>query len=175
MARPSLRLSKKVGDAKQRVTAIAMHSATEASLLKQDLIDFVPDSEGKQTIPVFQGRLVVVDDTLPTRAGTTSGTVYTTYLFGAGAVARGNANLGSRPLRGGFGTEAVEFSREALASDDILINRRRYLMHPRGVQWQAGSVAGQSPTDTELESDSNWIRVYEAKNVRLLKVDHNNL
>jgi hypothetical protein len=164
-----------LGDQKQRVTAIALHSATEASLLKQDLIDFIPDSSGAATIPTFQGRLVIVDDTMPTRAGTTSGTVYTSYLFGAGAVARGNANLAGRSIRGGFGNEAVEFSREALASDDILINRRRYIMHPRGVRFLDASVAGQSPTDAELEAAANWLRVYEAKNVRLIKVDHNNL
>lgn len=165
----------KLGDAKQRITAIAMHSATEASLLKQDLIDFIPDSAGKATIPTFQGRLVIVDDTMPTRAGTTSGTVYTSYLFGAGAFANGNGQLGNRPLRGGFGTEAVEFARESLASDDILINRRRWILHPRGVKWSDGSVAGESPTDAELELAANWARVYEAKNVRLIKVDHNNL
>ena len=165
----------KLGDAKQRITAIAVHSATEAALLKQDLIDFIPDSEGKATIPVFQGRLVIVDDSLPTTPGTTDGTVYTSYLFGAGAVARGNANLSERTLRGGFGSEAVEFSRVALASDDVLINRRRYIMHPRGVEWQSASFAGHSPTDTEFETAANWTRVYEAKNVRLIRVDHNNL
>lgn len=165
----------KVGDAKARITAVAMHSATEASLLKQDLIDFIPDSQGKATIPTFQGRLVIVDDSMPTRAGTTSGTVYTTYLFGAGAIAKGAANLGDRPLMGGFGTEAVEFARVPLASDDVLINRRRYLMHPRGVQWQAGSVAGQSPTDAELQDAANWQRVYEAKNCRLVALYHNNI
>jgi hypothetical protein len=33
------------------------------------LIDFIPDSEGKAQIRSFQGRRVVLDDTLPTRAG----------------------------------------------------------------------------------------------------------
>jgi hypothetical protein len=36
---------------------------------KLDLIDFVPDSQGKAQIRTFQGRAVVVDDSLPTRAG----------------------------------------------------------------------------------------------------------
>ena len=50
-----------------------MHSATEAALRKLDLIDFMPDSEGKAMMRTFQGRRVVVDDKLPTRAGTTDG------------------------------------------------------------------------------------------------------
>ncbi|MGZ4986808.1 MAG: hypothetical protein ACXWBP_02085, partial [Limisphaerales bacterium] len=77
----------KLGDRADRLTAVAMHSATEAALRKLDLIDFIPDSEGKPMLRVFQGRRVVVDDNLPTRAGTTDGTVYTTYLFGQGAFA----------------------------------------------------------------------------------------
>src|SRR5512146_3128487 len=83
----------KLGDVSDRLTAVAMHSATEAALRKLDLIDFIPDSEGKAMLRTFQGRRVVVDDTLPTRAGSTDGTVYTTYLFGPGAFARGAALL----------------------------------------------------------------------------------
>src|ERR1051326_9168550 len=111
----------KLGDASMKLTAVAMHSATEAALKKLDLLDFLPDSEGKASITVFQGRRVVVDDTLPTRAGTTDGTVYTTYLFGPGAFAKGAAPLDGTPLQGGFGTEGVELSRSALDSDTLLI------------------------------------------------------
>src|SRR6478752_8310776 len=61
----------KLGDRADRLTAVAMHSATEAALRKLDLIDFIPDSEGKPMLRVFQGRRVIVDDSLPVRAGTT--------------------------------------------------------------------------------------------------------
>src|SRR5438876_1513982 len=69
----------KLGDRADRLTAVAMHSATEAALRKLDLIDFIPDSEGKAMLRTFQGRAVVVDDSLPTRADTTDGTVCTTF------------------------------------------------------------------------------------------------
>src|SRR3954462_8894504 len=49
----------KLGDRGDRLTAVAMHSATEAALRKLDLIDFVPDSEGKLMLRQFQGRAVV--------------------------------------------------------------------------------------------------------------------
>src|SRR5512135_1410756 len=52
----------KLGDAADRLTAIAMHSGTEASLRKLDLIDFLPESKGKAQIRTFQGRRVIVDD-----------------------------------------------------------------------------------------------------------------
>ena len=164
----------KLGDRADRLTAVAMHSATEAALRKLDLIDFIPDSEGKSQIRTFQGRRVVVDDNLPTRAGTTDGTVYTTYLFGQGAFARGAAPLDSTPLQGGFGTEGVELTRQALDSDTVLINRRRYILHPRGVKFTSASVAADSPTNAELENQANWTRVFENKNVRIVAIEHNN-
>src|SRR5512139_2249055 len=163
-----------LGDAGDRLTAIAMHSATEAALRKADLIDFLPSSEGKAQIRTFQGRRVVVDDTLPVRAGTTDGLVYTTYLFGRGAFAKGAAPLDGEPLQGGFGTEGVEYTRLPLESDSVLINRRRYILHPRGVKFTSASVAGESPTDVELQNQANWERVWENKNVRLVAITHNN-
>jgi hypothetical protein len=164
----------KLGDAASRLTAVAMHSGTEAALKKLDLIDFLPDSEGKPSLASFQGRRVVVDDSLPTRAGTTDGTVYTTYLFGQGAFAKGVAPLSGTPLQGGFGTEGVELARVPLDSDSVLINRRRYILHPRGVKFTSASVAGDSPTAAELETAANWVRVWENKNVRLVAITHNN-
>ena len=164
----------KLGDRGDRLTAVAMHSATEAALRKLDLIDFIPDSEGKAQIRTFQGRRVVVHDNLPTRAGSTDGTVYTSYVFGPGAFAKGAAPLDAAPLQGGIGTEGVEFYRDSLASDSDLINRRRYILHPRGVKFTSSSVAGDSPTNAELETGANWTRVFEAKNVRIVAVTHNN-
>jgi hypothetical protein len=164
----------KLGDRADRLTAVAMHSGTEAALRKLDLIDFIPDSEGKAMLRTFQGRRVVIDDNLPTRAGSTDGTVYTTYLFGQGAFAKGSAKLDSAPLQGGFGTEGVEMARVPLDSDTVLINRRRYILHPRGVKFTSTTVAADSPTNAELELAANWTRVYENKNVRIVAVTHNN-
>ena len=163
----------KLGDRGDRLTAIAMHSATEAALRKLDLIDFIPDSKGKTQIKTFQGRRVIVDDNMPVRAGTTSGLVYTSYLFGPGAFGKGASALESEPLQGGTGTEGVEIARVPLDSDTVLINRRRYILHPRGVKFTSASVAGDSPTNAELEASANWVRVFENKNVRMVAIDHN--
>ena len=163
----------KLGDRADRLTSIAMHSSTESALRKLDLIDFIPDSEGKTQIRIFQGRRVIVDDSLPVRAGTTDGFVYTSYLFGPGAFGKGSARLDSKPLQGGFGTEGVELARLPLDSDSVLINRRRYILHPRGVKFTSAAVVGDSPTNAELENGANWVRVYENKNVRIVAIDHN--
>ena len=162
----------KLGDCSDNLTVMAVHSATEAALRKLELIDYMKDSNGVASIANFQGRRVIVDDTCPVRAGTTSGYVYTSYLFGPGCFARGNAAL-PESLEGGFGSRAVEYARSALDSDTNLINRRRYLLHPRGMKFTSASLAGSSPTNAELETATNWTRVFEAKNCRMVAVDHN--
>ncbi|MCI0744181.1 MAG: hypothetical protein L0Y58_02145, partial [Verrucomicrobia subdivision 3 bacterium] len=42
-----------------------------------------------------------------------------------------------------------ETDRHALASDSYLVNRKRFILHPRGVRW-IGAPAGASPTNAEL-------------------------
>jgi hypothetical protein len=166
--------TQKLGDRGDRLTAIAVHSATEAALRKLDLIDYVPDSEGKSAIKTFQGRRVIVDDALPVRDGITDGKVYTSYLFGAGAFAKGSASLESQPVDGGFGTQGVEVSRQALEGDTILVNRRRYILHPRGVRFSTADLTSTSPSNEALATAANWTRVWEPKNVRIVAVVHNN-
>ncbi len=145
-----------LGDAKEKVTAIAMHSAVEAYLAKQDLIDYEKDSTGKVRIPYFLGKRVIVDDGCPVNAG-----VYTSYVFGPGAIGYGD---GKPPV-------PVETDRDSLAGDDVLIHRRHFVLHPRGVKW-IGTAAGASPTNDELATGTNWERVYEIKNIRMIQFVH---
>lgn len=160
-----------LGDSKTALTSIAMHSAVETKLSQLDLIDFIKPSEGAPTISVFQGMEVIVDDGLPVE--TIDGDlVYSTYLFGNGAFAYAPGD-GSEPAEGGEGTWAVEMAREALASDSYVINRKRFILHPKGVKWLGASMAGDAPTNAELETTANWLRVYEQKNVRMVRVRHN--
>ena len=146
----------KLGDAESKLTAIAMHSATFASLRKQNLIDYVFDSDNKP-IATYMEKRVIVDDGMPVAGG-----VYSTYLFGAGAIAKGN---GAAPV-------PTETDRDSLQGDDILINRQHFILHPRGVAFQAASVAGSSATNAELATAANWTRAYENKNIRIVEFKH---
>ncbi len=166
-----------MGDAWEKIVAIAMHSAVFARLQKQDQIVYVdiagnvvgfnqgfgPASAGVLQIPTYLGRRVIVDDGLPTRAGTTDGLVYTSYLFGTGAVALGN----------GEPKYPAEVDRDSLQGDDVLINRWHVVMHPRGIAWQDTTVVGETPLNAEAALAVNWSRVYDRKNVRLAQLDTN--
>lgn len=166
-----LQALQKMGDSKDKLTAVIMHSATETALATQDLIDFIPDSDGKPTIKVFMGKRVIVDDGMPVEV-INGANVYTTYMFGMGALAMG-VSTNDEPAEGGHGTWQLEFAREALGGNSIMINRRRFILHPRGVKWLGASMAGLAPTNAELATAANWLRVYEQKNVRMVAVTHN--
>lgn len=161
----------KLGDRHRRLTALIVHSAVEALLRKLGLIDTIRDQDGQIAIETFQGLRLLVDDTCPTET-IDSKTVYTTYLFGAGAIAMGNLR-NSEPLDGGFGTWEVEFSRDALAGDTNLIHRWGNFMHPRGVKFNSDTVTGETPSNADLEVAANWTRVFEAKNVPIVRVRSN--
>lgn len=75
----------KLGDASDKLTAVAMHSTVFAELEKQNLIQYIPNSQGVVDFPSYLGRKVIVDDGCPK-----DGDVYTTYLFGQGAIGEGN-------------------------------------------------------------------------------------
>lgn len=146
----------KLGDHSSRLTAVAMHSAVVALFVKQGLIDMRNDADGNPTLPFYMGKTVIEDDTMPV-----SGGVYTSYLFGQGAFGYGEGNA---PV-------PTETDRDSLQGEDILINRRHFVMHPRGVAW-IGTPSGVSPTNAELEVGTNWNRRYDLKNIRIVQVKH---
>ncbi|CAK7079352.1 MAG: hypothetical protein ENTA_01404 [Enterocloster clostridioformis] len=151
----------KLGDAKAQLTGICMHSATEAHLKKQNLIDTVQPSNDV-AFGTYQGKRVVVDDSCPVASG-----VYTTYLFGNGAVALGNGN----PV--GFVPTETDRAKRKGSGVDYLINRRTSILHPRGVAFTSASVAKtEGPSRTELADPKNWNPVYEPKQIRIVAFKH---
>jgi hypothetical protein len=153
----------KLGDSADKLTGFAMHSATVAKLAKDDLIEYIKPSEGAAEVPYFLGKRVVVDDGLPNADG-----VYTTYIFGAGAFGWGE---GGAPV-------PTETARDALSGDDILVNRRHFILHPRGVAFRGVQLGdgndgtNATPSNDNLADHRNWIRVYESKNVRIVQFKH---
>lgn len=64
-----------LGDNYDQLSGLAMHSAVMQKLAKLNLIDYLPDSEGKPGLPTYMGKTVIVDDGIaPKTIITTAGT-----------------------------------------------------------------------------------------------------
>lgn len=152
----------KLGDAKDNIAAVVMHSATESALAKLNLIEFVTFADSQVRVPFLMGKRVIVDDNM-TVTGSGSTAVYDTILFGQGAIAYAD----------GTGTRltTTEVDRDSLAGEDYIINRRHFILHPRGVRF-IGTATGGGPTNTDLATAANWNRVYDSKNLRIVLFRH---
>lgn len=150
-----------LGDAKAQLTGVVMHSATEAYLKKQNLIQTVQPSNDV-AFGTYQGKRVIVDDGCPVSDG-----VYTTYLFGNGAIALGNGN----PV--GFVPTETDRAKRKGSGVDYLINRKTMILHPRGIAWQNVNVAKtEGPSRLEVADPVNWKPVYEPKQIRIVAFKH---
>ena len=147
-----------MGDAFENTGAIGVHSAIYKQMVDNDDIDYIPDSQGRMTIPTFMGKRVIIDDGMTVTAGTTDGFKYTTVLFGEGAFGWGE----------GMPKVPVELEREASQGNgggiETLWTRKTHIIHPAGFQ-STGTPAGDSFTLAELRLAASWDRVVPRKNV----------
>jgi len=150
-----------LGDAQGQLTAVAMHSATKSYLKKLNLITTERDSTDVE-FEAYQGRRVIVDDGCPVASD-----IYTTYLFGQGAIAFGNGS----PV--GFVPTEVDRDKRKGSGVDYLINRKTFIMHPRGIKWTNQEREHiETPTKAELMNAINYERVYEPKQIRIVAFKH---
>jgi hypothetical protein len=160
-----------LGDHGQLLTAVMMHSRVYWNLTAQRALTVGRDPVTGQEFTDWEGRRVIVNDQCPRATGSVSGFEYTSYFFGQGALAYAECTGTAGPkkpveifsLAAGGNGEGVE----------TLFYRRHFLMHPRGVQFNSYSIAGESATNAELATGTNWTRVYDPKNVRVVAITTN--
>ncbi len=152
-----------MGDSMEDLVAIMVHSVVYNRMQKNNLIDFIPDSDGKVVIPTFLGRQVLIDDGMP---NTTN--VYDSWLFGSGFL-RFGSNAPKVP------TEVV---REAGAGNgggqEVLYSRQQWSMHPVGHAF-TGTAANGGPGNgagaNDLNNAGSWNRVYpERKMIKFARL-----
>lgn len=143
----------RLGDAKAALSTVAMHSAVEAKLAKDDLIQYHTVADKSDRVPFYLGKRVIVDDALPL-----DGDTATSYIFGPGAVGFADAQVGAG---------AMERDRDILAGEDVVSMRRRWILHVKGTRWK-GTAAGAFPTREELAAD-NWERVFAPKQIPVVQ------
>jgi len=148
-----------MGDSMEDTGMLMVHSVVFARMKKNNLIDFIPDARGEVQIATFQGREVIVDDGMPV-----TGSVYDSWLFGAGAVQLG---VGSPKV-------ATEIEREAGGGNgggqEILYSRQEWAMHPEGHAY-GGATPNGGPANTVIDDAASWNRVYaERKMIKFARL-----
>jgi hypothetical protein len=191
------------GDHKGKFSLAIMHSAVATNLENLKLLVYLKynDANGLQrdlTIGTLNGRLVMVDDSMPvtedestatyaktsdvaivegktyyTRSGSSGSyvytpvanpvvgdigsyyektaagkSIYTTYVFGDGAIEY--TNCGAKV--------PYEMSRDPKTNggQDTLYSRQRKCFAPYGISFTKDTMSSLSPTDAELELGANW-------------------
>lgn len=150
-----------LGDHYQNLAAIAVHSIVASKMVKNNEIEFIPDSEGNLTIPTFKGKVVVIDDGMPT-FGTGVDRKYLSILWGQNAIAFGQDEVAFAD-----GEVDREPSRGNGQGVDTLWSRRKWLIHPFGFKFLSTTITGPglSPTWSDLGLATNWERVLSRKQV----------
>lgn len=145
-----------MGDAKSALSLLVIHSEVETQLSKNDLIDYIPDSQGKLTVPTYAGKRVLVSDKVPAIAGTNR-IRYWNFLVGANAL-----GFAESPVAVPVEVEAEPSAADGMGTE-TLWTRRQFAMHPYGIKFTDASVGGEFPTVGELRLAANWNRVYSER------------
>ena len=141
-----------LGDHKADLTAIAMPSIVETVLAGMDSnAGLYRASDAPDTLSKYNGRDIIVDDTVPYDA---ENKVATIYLFGKGAVA-----WNQLPTPHPFETD-----RDKDKAIDYIHSWVRQIIHLRGWKWNS-TMSGLGPTNDELATAAKWKRVYDKKRI----------
>jgi hypothetical protein len=161
-----------LGDQGDKLTAVCMHSKVYYDLVERRAIDYVSTAEARGTtttqsggsmvaayggevnVPTYMGLRVIVSDDVQTD-GSGSSTEYATYFFTQGAVASGEQMA-----------MQTETDRDILAKSDAMSIDLHYCYHPVGAKW---AVTTANPTRAQLETVANWSKVYELKNLGIVR------
>jgi hypothetical protein len=142
------------GDAADVFAAIGVHSVVMNQMVKQDLIEYLRDSDGKIILATYLGKPVFMDDSLIYGPGR-----YLSVFFGQGAFGYGEGNP----------TVPVELERKASGGNgggaEVLWERKTLILQPAGFSWKGSTNQNLSPTAVQYAAAANWERVFDRKQV----------
>ena len=146
-------IQKAGGDNKSKFTMVIMHSSVATNLENLNLLAYLKqtDRNGIQrdlTLATWNGRAVLIDDSMPVSEGKDGKSVYTTYILGEGAF--DYENIGAKV--------PYEMNRDpkTRGGQDTLYTRQRKCYAPYGISYTKKKQATLSPTDEELKNGQNW-------------------
>lgn len=142
------------GDAADVFSAIGVHSVVMNQMVKQDLIEYLRDSDGRIILATYLGKPVFMDDSLVYGAGR-----YLSVFFGQGAFGYGEGNP----------TMPVELERKPSGGNgggaEVLWERKTFILQPAGFSWKGSTNLNLSPTAAQYAAAGNWERVFDRKQV----------
>lgn len=148
------------GDHKKKFSMIFMHSVVSTNLENLNLLTALKytDKEGVTrdlTLYTWNGKLVIVDDGMPTEQAEDGSTVYTSYVLGEGAI--NYEDIGAKV--------PYEMARDPKTNggQDTLYTRQRKVFAPFGLSYEKAKQASLSPTDDELADGTNWDLVHSGE------------
>ena len=148
------------GDHKKKFSMIFMHSVVSTNLENLNLLTALKytDKEGVTrdlTLYTWNGKLVIVDDGMPTEQAEDGSTVYTSYVLGEGTI--NYEDIGAKV--------PYEMARDPKTNggQDTLYTRQRKVFAPFGLSHEKAKQASLSPTDDELADGTNWDLVHSGE------------
>lgn len=148
------------GDHKKKFSMIFMHSVVSTNLENLNLLTALKytDKEGVTrdlTLYTWNGKLVIVDDGMPTEQAEDGSTVYTSYVLGEGTI--NYEDIGAKV--------PYEMARDPKTNggQDTLYTRQRKVFAPFGISYEKAKQASLSPTDDELADGTNWDLVHSGE------------
>lgn len=142
-----------------------VHPKTYGAMVKADLIDGEKISSQGITIPTYLGIKVVSTRVAPTRAGTTSGTLYTSYLIKDGTISMGV----------GRAKHPTELQREADRGNsggaDVFWVRDVFGFAIRGFSYTG--TPDPELSDSALATVGNWTRNLAPEQIGIAAIVHN--
>lgn len=157
------------GANKKKFSMVFMHSDVATNLENLKLVKHLvyTDAEGIERpldLAAWNGKIVIIDDEMPTEAVSASGsgetkveayTKYVSYVLGDGAISF--EDIGAKV--------PYEMSRNPAKNggEDTLYVRQRKVFAPFGISFTKKSMASDSPTDEELKNGANWELVHSGE------------
>ena len=116
-------------------------------------------------LPTINGLIPVVSDRFTVD---TSGDVpkYITTIVGQGSILTAEKTNYNEPYY-------TDYDAETKAGIEKLYTKEGRVLHPNGFNLKVASIAGESPTKTELGDKANWELAYKAKNIRIGQIISN--
>ena len=165
-------IQKACGDHKQKFSLVICHSTVATNLENLKLLAYLKYTDAKGVerdlgMGTWNGRLVVIDDTMPVEVvpavpaseevqAQDAYTKYTTYILGEGAI-------GFEPVGAKVPYEMVRDAKTH-GGEDTLISRKRNAVSVAGISYLKASQKTNSPTDEELKKGENWALVSNGDN-----------